>query len=169
MAPAIQAAAPPTRVRVAGLWRRGCAGLVDTLVLATTFGVLAALVALALHHPLPRLGQIGPDYLIDMAVNGGAFAEAALTLFGVLAFLYFFLFIALRGETLGKHLVGVRVIDGFGERPSLLRALGRTAAYVPSLALLGLGLLWIGFDREKRGLHDWLADTYVIRISRESR
>jgi uncharacterized RDD family membrane protein YckC len=28
---------------------------------------------------------------------------------------------------------------------------------------LALGFLWIGFDREKRGLHDWLADTYVVR------
>jgi uncharacterized RDD family membrane protein YckC len=23
--------------------------------------------------------------------------------------------------------------------------------------------LWIGFDREKRGLHDWIADTYVVK------
>jgi uncharacterized RDD family membrane protein YckC len=27
-------------------------------------------------------------------------------------------------------------------------------------------VLWIAFDREKRGLHDRLADTYVITIER---
>ena len=50
-----------------------------------------------------------------------------------------------------------------GERPSIVRSLVRTPAYLPSLVLLALGLLWIGFDREKRGLHDWLADTYVVK------
>ena len=33
----------------------------------------------------------------------------------------------------------------------------------PAAATLGLGFAWIGFDREKRGLHDWLAGTYVVR------
>jgi uncharacterized RDD family membrane protein YckC len=73
------------------------------------------------------------------------------------------LFTALRGQTFGKHLLHIKVIDAFGERPSFLRSLARTAAYAPSLALLALGFLWIGFDREKRGLHDWLADTYVVK------
>ena len=57
----------------------------------------------------------------------------------------------------------LRVIDGFGRRPSLGRSLLRTAAYLPSALLLALGFLWIGFDREKRGLHDWLADTWLGR------
>jgi uncharacterized RDD family membrane protein YckC len=26
-----------------------------------------------------------------------------------------------------------------------------------------LGFLWVGFDSEKRGLHDWIAGTYVIK------
>jgi uncharacterized RDD family membrane protein YckC len=151
------------RVRVAGFWRRLVAGAVDVFVLASLFAILATLAALVLRHPLPRLGQIGPDYLVDVAVNGGALAEAALVLFAILAFLYFFLFTTLRGQTLGKHLVRVRVIDAYGERPSPVKSFIRTAAYLPSLLLLALGFLWIGFDREKRGLHDFLADTYVVR------
>ena len=31
------------------------------------------------------------------------------------------------------------------------------------LATLGLGFLWIAFDSEKRGLHDWLSGTYVVK------
>jgi uncharacterized RDD family membrane protein YckC len=151
------------RVRVAGFWRRLVAGIVDALVLSSVFAILATIVALVLRHPLPRVTQIGPDYVVDMAVNGGAMAEAGLLLFAILGFLYFFLFTTLRGQTLGKHLVGVKVIDGYGERPSVLRAFLRTLAYVPSLLLLALGFLWIGFDREKRGLHDFIADTYVVR------
>ena len=40
----------------------------------------------------------------------------------------------------------------------------RTAGYLAGLATLSLGFLWIGFDAEKRGLHDWIAGTYVIRV-----
>ena len=166
MSPAVQAAVAPLRVRVAGFWRRTIAGAVDGLVLASTFATLSTLVAVVLRHPLPRVRQLGPDYVIDMAVNGGTLAQAGLALFSVIGFLYFFLFTALRGQTLGKHLVRVRVIDAYGERPSMVRALARTLGYVPAVALLGLGVLWIAFDREKRGLHDWLADTYVVEAGR---
>ncbi len=163
MAPALREAVAPVRVSVAGFWRRLAAGCVDMLVLTSVFTILATLVAVILRHPLPRVGQLGPDYVVDMAVNGGVLAEAGLALLAILAFLYFFLFTALRGQTFGKHLMRVKVIDAYGERPSMMRALVRTIAYLPSLALLALGFLWIGFDREKRGLHDFLADTYVVR------
>ena len=45
----------------------------------------------------------------------------------------------------------------------MARTLLRTSGYVLSAVLFSLGFLWIGFDREKRGLHDWIAGTYVIR------
>ena len=151
------------RVRVAGFWRRFAAGAVDLMVLTSVFTILTTLVALVLRHPLPRLGQLGPDYVVDVAVNGGVLAAAGLALLAILGFLYFFLFTALRGQTFGKHLMHLRVIDAYGERPSPWRVFIRTLAYLPSLALLALGFLWIGFDREKRGLHDWIADTYVVR------
>ena len=56
MAPALQQAVAPVRVRVAGFWRRLAAGIVDMMVLASVFGILATLVAVVLRHPLPRLG-----------------------------------------------------------------------------------------------------------------
>jgi uncharacterized RDD family membrane protein YckC len=163
MAPALQQAVAPVRVRVAGFWRRLAAAIVDTTVLVSVFTILSTLVAVVLRHPLPRFSQLGPDYVVDMAVNGGVLAEAGVAMLVILGFLYFFLFTALRGQTFGKHLMRVKVIDAFGERPSIVRSLLRTAAYLPSLLLLALGFLWIGFDREKRGLHDWLADTYVVK------
>jgi uncharacterized RDD family membrane protein YckC len=147
---------------VAGFWRRAIGGVVDLMVLSLVFVLLDMAVALALKHPLPRLSQLGPDYLVDVAINGDALAVTGLAVLGILAFLYFFIFHALRGQTPGQRLLGLRVIDGYGQRPSLGRALARTAAYFPSWALLALGVLWIAFDPEKRGLHDRLADTYVI-------
>ncbi len=152
------------RVKVAGFWRRALAFAVDGAMLLMLFGVLTSLAAVLLHRPLPKLSQLGPDYLVDVAVNGDALTLTGLGLFGVLALSYFAVFHGLVGQTVGKRLLGIRVIDGFGERLSVGRSLLRSFGYVASSLLLLLGFLWIGFDREKRGLHDWIADTYVILV-----
>jgi uncharacterized RDD family membrane protein YckC len=157
-----QTAQDSPRVRVAGFWRRLAAGAIDASILGLVYAVLGTLGALVTRHPLPRLSQLGPDYLVDLAFNGSVLAEAGLILLGILGLLYFFIFHTLRGQTPGKRLCRVRVIDAFGESPAPARSLLRTLAYLPSLLCLALGFFWIGFDREKRGLHDWLADTYVI-------
>ena len=57
---------------------------------------------------------------------------------------------------------GIMVVDVYGDRPSVLRAFVRTLGYGIAVLPFSLGVLWIGFDREKRGLHDWLAGTYVV-------
>jgi len=59
--------------------------------------------------------------------------------------------------------LGLKVIDVYGEPPSVTRSALRTLGYLAGLATLGLGFVWVGFDAEKRGLHDWIAGTYVIR------
>jgi uncharacterized RDD family membrane protein YckC len=76
---------------------------------------------------------------------------------------YFVGFHAMRGQTLGQTLLGVEIITRVGQRPSVLRSLSRAAAAILSAVCASLGFIWIAFDREKRGLHDWLAGTYVVR------
>lgn len=150
------------RIRVAGFWRRALADAIDGLILLASFAPLVLVTALLLQMPLPRPEQLGPDYLLDLAASGNPLGKAALLMFGLAAFLYFFLFHAARGQTPGKRLLSIAVIDGYGERPSLGRTLARTAACIASALPFALGFVWIGFDREKRALHDWLADTYVV-------
>src|SRR4051812_3947244 len=127
MSPALQAAVAPTRVRVAGLWRRLAATIVDGVVLSGVLLILGTLAALVLGHPLPRLSQLGPDYIVDMAVNGGGLAGALLVMAAGGSFAYFFLFTTLRGQTFGKHLLHIKGIDAFRERPSPWRGAGAGA------------------------------------------
>ncbi|MCS6911664.1 MAG: RDD family protein [Myxococcales bacterium] len=152
----------PARYYVAGFWRRAAAAAVDLLLLCPVFALLGTLVSLVFDRPLPRLREIGPDLLVSALVEGSLVGEALLLLCSSLLLLYFFVFHALRGQTPGKRLLGLAVIDIYGERPGLARTLLRTAGYVVSAALFSLGFFWIGFDREKRALHDWLAGTYVV-------
>jgi uncharacterized RDD family membrane protein YckC len=60
--------------------------------------------------------------------------------------------------------VKIRIIDLYGDEPSTRRALLRTVGYLAGFATLGLGFLWVGFDAERRGLHDWLSGTYVVKV-----
>jgi uncharacterized RDD family membrane protein YckC len=152
----------PAHFRVAGLWRRAAAAVIDLLLLLPVFAILGGLLSVLLGRPLPRPGELGPDLLLSAMLDGSTVGEALLLLGGLLLLLYFFLFHSVRGQTPGKRLLGLLVIDVYGERPGLARTLLRTSGYVLSAALFSLGFLWIGFDRERRALHDWLAGTYVV-------
>jgi uncharacterized RDD family membrane protein YckC len=160
----VKQAAP--RVRAAGLTRRAIAAVVDAFVLVALFVTLQAISSLVVGHGMPRFAQLGPAGLVDSVLSGSAMAATGLAMFLALCAIYAVWFNAGAGQTLGKRLVGIRVIDGFGRPVGLGRSLVRTVALVPSLGMAGLGVLWIGFDRERRGLHDRLADTHVVVTAR---
>ncbi len=150
-------------VTVAGFWRRALAGGID-LVLVTPVAMAAVFLASkAAGLGLPGVRHTGLDTWIDLALAGDAGVWGAAGLGVAIAVVYLVVFQAISGQTLGMRLVRLRIIDVYGDRPSVPRVLMRTLGYLVSVATLLLGFFWIGFDREKRGLHDWLAGTYVIR------
>ncbi len=147
---------------VAGFWRRLAAGLIDLGVLAPVMLLLTWLAAVITGIRLPPSNFRGLDFWLDMFLAGEPALVGGLGLALAIALIYLFLFQATTGRTLGMRVLRVRVIDLFGDPPSIPRTAARTAAYLASLATLGLGFFWIGFDSEKRALHDWLAGTYVV-------
>ena len=157
------------RFRVAGFWRRAAAAAVDALLVVPLSIAAAAITAAVGGETLPRLSDVGLGWAVNLALSGGAAGPAALAMGALVGALYFFIFHGLRGQTPGKRLLAVRVIDAWGERPSLARAALRTFGTAAALVLGSIGLLWIGFDREKRGLHDWLAGTYVVAAPRAAK
>ena len=81
---------------------------------------------------------------------------------------------ALFGQTVGKMVVGVRVMVGDdGAPPPFGASFLRYCAYAASLATLGFGYLMAGLRHDKRALHDLIAGTRVERdagrtLARES-
>jgi uncharacterized RDD family membrane protein YckC len=101
---------------------------------------------------------------------GGAFA--ATILYCVVATVYEVTFLAVRGQTPGKDLLNLRVIDAStGEPPSWRSAFVRTLPFtvlrlVPGLvlgtAVVGVMGVTTPWDPRNRGVHDIIAGTIVV-------
>lgn len=63
------------------------------------------------------------------------------------------------GRTLGKYLLGIKVVKADGGKPGPSRSLVRMLGYF--FSFFG-GFLMIAFDPRRQGLHDKLAETYVV-------
>jgi len=149
--------------RVVGAILRGIAALVDLLVLLLTALPLHLAVNWALDRPPPVRGAPTLDVLLQwLALPPLAVLTWLAPFLGIAAF-YVVLFSAISGQTPGLALIGARIVNGRGARLGLLRAIVRALGLAAGLIPGGLGVLWIAFDREKRGLHDLLAGTYVVR------
>ena len=137
--------AAPTRP--AGFWIRAIALAID--------GVIFLLVQASFSRLARLLWGPAPDG--DTAVRG------SVVLFTLLfAVVYTTALHTVAGQTIGKSMVGVRVVaasDGalLGVGPALLRHL----AYVLSALPFGFGFLMAGLRRDKRALHDLIAGSRV--------
>src|SRR5207237_3864453 len=69
------------------------------------------------------------------------------------------------GATLGKMACGLRVVTPTGGKVSYGVACGRFFAEILSGLLLCIGYIMVAFDEEKRGLHDRICNTRVIRAN----
>lgn len=64
--------------------------------------------------------------------------------------------------TIGKQLLAIKVVDEEGERISLLRSMGRFFSKSVSCITFFVGFISILFTPKKRGLHDMMANVYVV-------
>jgi len=76
---------------------------------------------------------------------------------------YVILLHAATGQTIGKMLMGIRVVLLDGRRLPFGTALLRFVAYAFSCLPLGFGYVMAGLRRDKRALHDLIAGTRVER------
>ena len=153
-APPIDAAPIETAVATASAGARVVGGLVDFAILA---GVDLVVVYFTLRICDMTFAQtlalpLAPLVSFLALLNGG----------------YLSTFVAAGGQTIGKMAVGTRVVPAdpaapASERVSFGQAVVRAAAYLVSLLPAGLGFVPALVGRERRALHDRLADTRVVR------
>lgn len=70
----------------------------------------------------------------------------------------------LKGTTVGGIICNLRVVRLDGREIDWATAIVRALGCFLSMAAVGLGFLWIAFDRERQGWHDKIAGTVVVRV-----
>lgn len=129
-----------------GFWKRLGAAVLDGVALSFILMLWGGLTGV--------LGLILPDFLAN-------FLQEACTV--IIALLYLPLWESSSSQgSIGKQILGMKVVDEDGERISFWRALGRFAAKGLSYSVLWIGFIMIAFMDKKRGLHDLIANTYVV-------
>lgn len=155
-----------TTVHVVGFWRRLVAATIDLALVipAALFITVVASRITGVHMPPSNLRVIDVDLWIDLVLATDPALVMALVLFCAIGMVYLLVFQIVVGRTLGMRALHLKIIDVYGDQPSAARCVARCAGYLAGVATLFLGFLWMGFDSEKRGLQDWIAGTYVIRV-----
>lgn len=132
----------------AGFWIRLLATIIDSILLV----ILTLPILLTVY---------GREYFTSTELikgPGDLFVSYVLPAVLVIVF-----WVAWRG-TPGKLMLGLRVVSArTGEKLDLLQAVIRYFGYFLSALPLCLGFLWIAFDSKKRGFHDLLARTLVVK------
>jgi uncharacterized RDD family membrane protein YckC len=124
------------QLQYAGFWIRLVAFIIDRLIL----GAIGFVFGLFVTNPgeVILLGiMIGAAYTIAFWVGQGA--------------------------TPGKMAVGIKVVMTNGEPVELGAACLRYFGYFLSGLIFGIGYLMIAFSAEKKGLHDNIANTVVVK------
>ena len=125
----------------AGFWIRFVAALLDSVIIVALSIIVATVFA-----------------VIKLAVVG-SLAQLVLTIG------YYVWFQSRTGQTLGKKVMKIKVVNATGATPSLgTFALREILGKLASGLILGIGYLMVAWDSKKQGLHDKIASTYVVRV-----
>lgn len=156
------APAPFIAAGYGGFWRRLVALIVDNLVVA----VLVGLALEAFGHSLltPGLSLDDPAKRAEALAYLGRNTPIAL----LTVWLYEALMLSVGPQaTVGKWLVGLRVVDSRGARLTFGRATLRLLVKAVGHALLGIGsaisAVMLLLSYRKRAIHDRIAGTLVVR------
>jgi uncharacterized RDD family membrane protein YckC len=150
-------------LRRAASWRRAAAWVVDGAILwafAWLVWWVGLLVSGLSGKELTR--ESGLDGLVEVLDRATGATVATVLLLTIAAFVYSTLLHAHAGATLGKRLLGIRVVNALGRPPSMRQSAFRAGFALLSTFALAMGLVLALFNRSGRALHDLLTRTYVI-------
>ncbi len=137
-------------MQYAGFWRRFTAISIDSIILdiftAILFWVGNLIVPTKSHF---SYDVILPYYAMAFLLNAG----------------YFIYFHGTTGQTPGKKMLGLKVVQLNGDPLTPGIAFLRWVGYIISKIPLFLGFIWAAFDPKKQGWHDKIAGTCVIKTA----
>lgn len=107
-------------------------------------------------------GFFVPNVILGMAADAlpprGILPIHAILVVGA----YFLWFWRRHGRTLAMQTWKIQLLSADGARPAIGQLLLRFLLAWPSVFMLGAGLMWAVFDRDRQFLHDRLAGTRLV-------
>ena len=125
----------------AGFWLRMAALLIDVVLVGILMETSGAMLGLW-HHE-------GHVHLLVLAIYGACMWK-------------------LRGSTVGGLVCDLRVVRADGRPLEWETAIVRALGCFLSLAVCGLGFIWIAFDSAHQAWHDKIAGTVVVRVPKST-
>ena len=138
----------------AGFWVRVGAAIIDTVLL-----ILITYPLLIYFYGEQYFNVSDPDAPVAFVEGPADFLIS--WIFPIVAIILFWIY---KSATPGKMAVHAKIVDAkTGQPPSIAQFIGRYFGYFISTLPLGIGIIWIAFDKKKQGWHDKLAGTVVIK------
>lgn len=138
----------------AGFWKRGAAFFIDAVIIMFPQAFLGNIFGTAFVN---RMSSVDP---IQEYIGYTLWAQIIAV---VVAWVYMAGMESSSFQaSIGKLLLGIRVVGKDGGRISFARATGRFLGRILSVLVAGLGILAIAFSEKKQALHDMMADCLVV-------
>lgn len=130
----------------AGFWIRLAASLIDAFILSIVVVI-----------PFILLMLIGNSELVGILVKVFFIA-------GIVGEIFYYVMMPLSKYqgTLGKYFLGLKIVDANGNKISAGKSGLRYFGCILS-GIMNIGYIMVAFTERKRGLHDFIANTYVIK------
>ncbi|MBI2028114.1 MAG: RDD family protein [Candidatus Levybacteria bacterium] len=126
----------------AGAGARFLAAIIDGLILLVINSIFGFVLGGNNQSPL--------SYLLSLGVSIG----------------YWVFYQASQGQTIGKKVMRIKVVDASGNKPTVMTFfLREIIGKLVSAIILFIGYLMILWDAKKQGLHDKIAGTVVVRVT----
>lgn len=149
-----------------GFWKRAVAIIIDSVFLNNAVKISL----LPLQWSLDFDNILVADLFLGMDTQQTreVLLYVILYLFSglIIGLVYFTYFHSSTGQTIGKKLVKIKVIQASGGPINYKIAFIRWAGYFISGLVMFLGFICVVFDKNKQGWHDKIAGTYVVKAWR---
>ena len=141
----------------AGFTRRFIAFIIDRFILWVVLSLIVSYI-LGVSNSFQNF-----DYNIDMYNWGNLFSRQFLVT-ELLLMAYFVVSETSSWQaTIGKRMMGMKVVTTNYQKLEIKDAILRYLSKYLSMAVMGLGFIWIIFDDKKQGWHDKIANTFIIK------
>jgi uncharacterized RDD family membrane protein YckC len=136
--------------------------VISGIVVSLTWFIRSTMTMLQVENLIQRLSNYFPYLLQIYDTLTSPWMNGVYTFFVIVSYYIFFWTVA--GQTIGKGVMGIKIVPQRGGKMSVTRSILRYIGYFISGLPFGLGFLWILVDIRRYAWHDKISKTCVVYV-----